>query len=109
MRRLCALVLLALGLPASAQPPPKKADRPGLLDAMVAELERSMARLRLPGFEAPYFVAYTVRESDTVDLSARFGAVVNDDRTRSRQAYVEVRVGDYRFDNTADAAIEGAW
>jgi hypothetical protein len=105
--RIFAGILL---LPAIAfAQPPKKADRPTLLDAMVAELDRSMARLRLPGFEAPYFIGYTIREYDSVDLSAKFGALISDDRARSRQAYVEVRVGDYQFDNTADAPIEGAW
>src|SRR6266567_4623273 len=59
-------------------------------DAMVAELERSMARLKLKGFEAPYFVAYTVREYDTVDVQAKNGALLGNTRTRSRQAYVEI-------------------
>lgn len=71
---------------------------------MVAELDRSMARLRLKGFESPYFVGFTVRDYDTVDLQAKNGALFIDTRNRNRQAYVEVRVGDYKFDNTADAS-----
>ncbi len=71
-------------------------------DAMAAELDRSMARLKLKGFEAPYFVAYTVRDYDTVDVMAKNGALFLDNHTRNRQAYVEVRVGDYQFDNTSD-------
>src|SRR6185295_1075937 len=80
-----------------------------VLEAMVAELQRSMQRLKLPGFETPYFIAYTVRDFDSIDIIAKFGALVSDNRTRQRQAYVEVRVGNYQFDNTADAATDGGW
>jgi TldD protein len=108
LRFVLLLLPMTVATPATAQPP-RKADRPTVLDAMVAELDRSMARLRLPGFEPPYFIGYTIREYDSVDLTAKFGALVGDERSRTRQAYVEVRVGEYQFDNTADAPIEGAW
>lgn len=83
--------------------------RPTVLGAMEAELHRAMERLRMPGHEPPYFIAYAVRDHDTVDVTARFGAIFTDERTRGRQAYVEVRVGDYEFDNTADDQLEGEW
>src|SRR5688572_9741946 len=102
MRPLAALALLA-SAPALAEPD----DRLALRDAMVAELERSVARLKLDGFEAPYFIAYTVRDYDSVDVHAKNGALLGNLRNRARQAYVEVRVGDYRFDNTADARAAG--
>lgn len=98
------LVLLALtSLPAVARAADPEPDpRVLVLDAMSAELDRSMARLRMKGFEAPYFLSYTVRDYQTVDIQAKTGAVFIDNRTHNRQAYVEVRVGDYLFDNTAD-------
>lgn len=77
-----------------------------MLDALKQELGRAKERLRLPGEEPPYFVRYVVREYDEHDLSARFGALVEDGQQRARQAAVEVRVGDYRFDNTADDSTE---
>lgn len=98
--RSSALALVVL-LPLAAravEPDP----RVTVLDAMGAELDRSMARLKLKGFEAPYFVSYTVRDYETVDILAKNGALFVDNRTHNRQAYVEVRVGDYLFDNTAD-------
>jgi predicted Zn-dependent protease len=84
----------------------KKDARLVVRDALEAELARAMKKLKMGGFDAPYFLSYVVREYDAVDVYGRFGALVSDDRNRSRQAYVEVRVGDYQFDNTADAGDE---
>jgi TldD protein len=99
MRSSALLLLATLPVAARAAEPDPRAT---VLDAMGAELDRSMARLKLKGFETPYFVAYTVRDYETVDILAKNGALFTDNRTRNRQAYVEVRVGDYLFDNTAD-------
>jgi TldD protein len=77
-----------------------------LLDALKQELVRSKDRLKLPGEEGPYFIRYLVREYDDYDLSARFGALLEDSYQNVRQASVEVRVGDYHFDNTADDSTE---
>jgi TldD protein len=77
-----------------------------LLGALKQELVRSKERLKLPGEDAPYFLRYLVREYDDYDLSARFGALLEDSYQNVRQASVEVRVGDYHFDNTADDSTE---
>jgi len=47
-----------------------------------------------------------VREYDDYDLVARFGALLEDSHQHLRQANVEVRVGSYKFDNTADDTTE---
>jgi predicted Zn-dependent protease len=72
-----------------------------VLAAMQAELSRSMARLHLKGYEAPYFVAYAVRDYQSRSVGGRFGATIDDSGSHSRQAWAEVRVGDYQFDNTS--------
>ncbi|MSP61897.1 MAG: TldD/PmbA family protein [Myxococcales bacterium] len=84
-------------------PAPARSDgdpRLAVLTAMREELARSITRLRLPGYEAPYFIAYGVREHDGRELSGKFGAVEVDRAGRSRRGYVEVRVGDYQLDNS---------
>ena len=68
---------------------------------MQAELSRSMARLRLKGYEAPYFIGYAVRDYQQRAVGGRFGAPVDQNISHARQAWVEVRVGDYQFDNTS--------
>ena len=77
-----------------------------MLSALKSELARSQQKLRLPGEDAPYFIRYLVRDYDDYDLSARFGALVEDNYQHARQAAVEVRVGSYQFDNTADDPSE---
>src|SRR5437773_2727242 len=73
------------------------------------EMARSMARLRLADYEKPYFIAYTVRDYDSYEITGRLGAVFSDGHRRNRHAYVEVRVGSYQLDNSGnerDIAID---
>ena len=93
--------------PLAASPTAPSSDtRLILLNALKAELTRSKEKLRLPGEEGPYFIRYLVRDYDDYDLAARFGALLEDSYQHVRQASVEVRVGSYKFDNTADDSTE---
>ena len=71
--------------------------------AMGAELARTMKDLRLEDYERPYFVAFRVVDRDQIEVTGRFGALVEDERNTDRQAAVDVRVGDYTFDSSPDA------
>jgi hypothetical protein len=68
--------------------------------AMRDELARSMARLRLDTMPQPYFIAYRVDEFDYAEATASLGGLLRSDEMRQRRLSVEVRVGDYVFDNT---------
>jgi TldD protein len=106
---LSLLVLLCLGPGAAATPASaagKKDPRLIVLKALKEELVRSKRKLRLPGEDGPYFIRYIVRDYDDYDLAARFGALIEDNYQRVRQGAVEVRVGSYQFDNTADDSTE---
>ncbi len=92
-------LLLLIGLLGAA---PARAAEPALHTALKTELARAQTKLRLKGYEAPYFLAYAVRELENFELVGRFGALQRSDRNRTRAAYVEVRVGDYQLDNTGD-------
>lgn len=87
---------LLLGSPAAAQAAPSSV----LKQAMEDELERSRRELFLEDLDRPYFIAYTV--SDVVERSilASDGALASDQEQRWRTLQVEVRVGDYEFDNS---------
>jgi TldD protein len=100
-----AIALAPASFQAAESPAPKDT-RLALLDALKQELTRSKEKLKLPGEDPPYFIRYLVREYDDYDLSARFGALLEDSYQNVRQANVEVRVGDYHFDNTADDSTE---
>ena len=72
-----------------------------ILDALKQELARSIARLRLRNYEAPYYISYTLRDGDNSDAEGRFRALYSQGRERSRVVRVEVRVGSYDLDNTS--------
>jgi len=87
--------LLALAL---AAPPD---DRLTTLAAMREELGRSMERLRLEGYEAPYFLAYQVKDVSKTQVSGRFGALFDDDTRHDRNLFVDLRVGSYDLDSSS--------
>ncbi len=97
-----ALVALAVAAaPAHAPPDAPADDRLAILGAMEAELSRSMERLRLKGYDAPYFIAYQVKDVARSELGARYGALFEDDARRDRNLFVDLRVGSYELDSSA--------
>ena len=91
---LSALILAALGASSA------RAADDVLIKALNDELQRSMQKLQLGDLEKPYFVAYTVQDAKYQSVSATFGSLVSKTESRYRLLTVEVRVGDYAFDNT---------
>jgi len=71
-----------------------------LMRAMRDELDRTMAELKLPDLEGPYFVSYTVRELSGAQASASLGAAAGSGKTSARLLSVELRVGNPELDNT---------
>ena len=88
---IAAVSLLTLDLSAQESP---------TLAAMQDEMQRSMAELRMKGEAAPYFIAYELVDRTMFDIAGRHGAIVENEPRRSRMLRVEVRVGDYAFDNS---------
>ena len=105
MTRPVALAWLCVAL--SATPAIADSGDP-ILTAMERELSRAMAGLGDAQYPAPYYVAYSVKDLALTRIVAKQGAPVLDDHEHSRQAYVDVRVGDYHFDNSEDADAEWA-
>lgn len=80
--------------------------REAILTAMNAELQRSLGNLRFRDYEAPYHITYAIKEIQAETVSGKYGAVTQDDSTTNRLVFVEVRVGDYAFDNYANVEAE---
>ncbi len=91
--------LLAVTLAASSDAEARD-PRLAILDAMAQEGARSMERLRLTGYEPPYFLAYQVKDLRQEELSGRFGAVFEDASRHDRKLLVDVRVGSYDLDSS---------
>ncbi len=71
-----------------------------LMKAMEDEMNRSLTQLQLKDFGKPYFVEYGISDIEVYSVSAKFGALQGAGFNKSRGATVQVRLGDYDFDNT---------
>src|SRR2546425_11992737 len=67
-----------------------------VLRAMTDEMGRAIRELRLESLPRPYYIDYTVLQSDTFSGAAVFGGLARSRRLRSRSQGVNVRVGDYQ-------------
>lgn len=71
-----------------------------VMKAMRDEMSRSMKQLTVENLEKPYFISYRVVDSETTSVGATFGALTHSTTSRARRLTVEVRVGDYKLDNS---------
>jgi TldD protein len=95
-RRMAAglsLVAVCAGIALSA------AQTDAVLDAMQAELKRSMT-LTLNQLDKPYYLSYTVDDEHTWSAVATLGGLVNSSSGYFRVPRLRMRVGDYKFDNS---------
>jgi predicted Zn-dependent protease len=71
-----------------------------LIKVLSEELDHSMSKLAMPDGAKPYFMAYTITDMQGVSIGAELGALTEDAANHNRLLDVDVRVGDYRLDNT---------
>jgi TldD protein len=91
----CSMVLaLGAGRAAGQAPAP-------VLEAMHAELERSMQKLKTQPVP-PYFLSYEITETHDVYVSAAFGRLTGSNEDHRRHLDIDLRVGDYTMDNTRE-------
>jgi TldD protein len=70
-----------------------------VLKAMRDELEHSKS-LDAANLGKPYFISYDVEEGEAFSASASLGGLIASNDTAFRLPRIQVRVGDYQFDNT---------
>jgi hypothetical protein len=68
---------------------------------MQAELSRSLQRLRLQDYQAPFYVAYRVVDEHHLELGGRYGALFEDRDRQARELHVDLRVGSYELDSSS--------
>jgi TldD protein len=71
----------------------------GLLEALLTELDRSKAQLKMDQVQAPYYIEYRVNEVDDFAAEAAFGALREHQHVHVRVLRVVVRIGDYKQDS----------
>ena len=71
----------------------------GMLEALLAELDRSKAQLKMDQVQPPYFIEYRVNDVDDFSAEAAFGALRESQHGHYRVLRVVVRIGDYKQDS----------
>ena len=106
-RRILALAAMALVTSASLAPMASAqsltradAEKDPVLRAMLTELDRSQAQLKLKDFEKPYFIEYRIDEISGYGARAEYGALQGSGQFHRRGALVNVRIGNYKSDNS---------
>jgi predicted Zn-dependent protease len=85
-----------------------------ILTIMQDEIARSIAGLRMKDEPPPYYISYAIEDVHTSRAVATLGSIVDEGAYHRRTLQVEVRVGDYDFDNSRfisfdrDAGLLGA-
>jgi len=100
-KRIAALAVVAVLLGARQDAPPSPSSPGTMMKALEAELDRAFTKLKAAGEAPVYYLCFRVYETESVSLSASYGAL--DDRRRSdksRNLDVELRVGTPKLDNT---------
>ena len=79
-----------------------------LLEALLAELDRSKAQLKMDQVQAPYYIEYRVNDVDDYTAEAAFGSIRLSNRSRARILRVVVRIGDYQQDSYYNQGLGSA-
>lgn len=92
--------VMATALMLAAQPRPAAPTKDVILEAMRTEMQRARNLRGTGGLDIPYYFEYALDEVRGYSVTAVLGGVLSERETRVRVPRVQVRVGDYEFDNT---------
>jgi TldD protein len=70
-----------------------------ILQAMLAELNRSKDQLKMDNVPTPYYIEYRITDREIYDAAAAFGSLHYGQRVHQRVLRAVVRVGDYKQDS----------
>ncbi|MBN1756538.1 hypothetical protein JW877_10070 [bacterium] len=71
-----------------------------IFQALNDEMIRSLNELKMQNLEKPYFISCGIQERQSVEIEASFGAILNSDSDHYRELAIDLRIGDYKFDNS---------
>jgi len=103
-------LVIAASLPASAQSNANSSSSASsaqataaasdpILQAMLAELNRSKDQLKMDNVARPYYIEYRVLDRDIYEADAAFGSLRDTQRVHQRILRAVVRIGDYKQDS----------
>ncbi len=71
-----------------------------IFQAFQEEMSRSLTDLKTEDFPAPYFINYQIRHNHHIEVSGSLGALVDSKDQEKRHLFVDVRVGNPKFDSS---------
>jgi len=71
-----------------------------VVKALEDELSRTVQKLKMENLDKPYYVEYVITEFEDFELDGSFGTISRKEDDNKRFLTVDLRVGDYTFDNT---------
>ena len=86
------------GIPAHAHSVPSTSSI--IFQAMEEEMDRSLNQLKIDIFDPPYFVKYQIRHNRHIKIAGSFGSLIQSDDFQNRTLFVDVRIGDSKFDSS---------
>lgn len=76
-----------------------QSDKPFLVNVSTKEIARVMSELKSQQYP-PYFLSYYITDSKTTRITSTMGITRNSESDSLRMLDIQIRVGDYKFDNT---------
>lgn len=70
-----------------------------VLDIAKSELNRNFNELQKES-TPPYYISYNITDIQSISINASFGNLMSNDSVNQRILDIDLRVGDYNFDNT---------
>lgn len=70
-----------------------------ILEIAEQELNRNFIELQKET-TAPYYLSYNITDIERISINSSFGHVISNDSSNQRILDIDLRVGDYQFDNT---------
>ncbi|MBI5325200.1 MAG: hypothetical protein HZB41_08020 [Ignavibacteriae bacterium] len=78
----------------------KASENEEIMKAMKDEINRSMKELFLESLQKPYYIEYTLKIYDPYHITSTLGTLTSSSKDKKAELNVNIRVGDYNFDNS---------
>lgn len=83
----------------------RKSTATRLAKVAVEEAERACTKLKKKGLPPLYYLSYTIRDLDLLEVEGRYGSLYRTERIQRRNCLADARVGNFRYDHVTDGGI----
>lgn len=76
-----------------------------IIKILKKELDRNYLKLRIEDNPPPFFISYLYRKSSNYNIWGKYGDIFEDNTDNNTSIYVEIRIGEPKFDNTISGGL----